>query len=144
MICHCHPLPFNYSIDFLTIWIWGIASRSTSTHWPTVAIPTRVGMLWESHMEWSRFIHPQVLRNTRTQTHTCFSQTLHAQTALRIYACTCSNTAFMDSMTAGWPRIPAPSYKNTSSRIVLQLCWVLCPVRTLATPSLKIVIMWQL
>lgn len=45
MICHCHRLASSHSIDFLMIFKWGITSKCTSTHWPTVAIP-RVGMLY--------------------------------------------------------------------------------------------------
>lgn len=70
MICHCHRLVSSHSINFIMIWIWGITSKCTSTHWPTVAIPTGAGMLCASHTEWSRHSHTYSVTHTCTQTHT--------------------------------------------------------------------------
>lgn len=51
MIRHCHTLMSSHSFDFLMIWIRGIASKCTSTHWLTVAIPAGAGTLRTSHTE---------------------------------------------------------------------------------------------
>lgn len=89
MICHCRRLVSSHSIDFIMIWIWGITSKCTSTHWPTVAIPTGVGMLCASHTEWSSHSHTYFIHShTDPYTHTamCSSPPLHAQIPTRTRA----------------------------------------------------------
>lgn len=138
MICHCRRLAISHSSDFLMIWIWGITSKCTST--PTVAIPTRVGMLCASHTEWSSHSHTHLITQQRTHTHTDTHKHTHSPTymilpasanlcmhkSFHTCAYTCSYITFMDSLTTGYTCICSYKYTQGLSCLMrhLQLCWV--------------------
>lgn len=135
VICHCHRLASSHSFDFLMIWIWRIASKCTSTHWPTVAFPTRVGMLCASQTEWSYSHTPKL---THFRTYAVNAQPLHAHIPT-CCTCSCKSSHIYLSWTllhqrdtpAVLTRSLVQTHAKGLSRLMLhhlQPCWIRTPL----------------